>query len=136
MRRNLFSPDKTIYPDVAEPVEIGGTGGTTPRAAIDELQGISILDVGHSGSAVPLDENTKVPLQFIPTMEAHVDDTIVEPLEVFAGTTAIFFISNYDASRPYVFTNLELDSESNEPQTLITCDDYLTCKLINQGGAH
>lgn len=87
-----------------QPVTFGGTGAQSAIGAVNALTLATEDKLGEALGIVPLDENTKVPEEYLSRLSVGNGDTI-QVLEntIYAGATYsnFAFITNYDCQREY-----------------------------------
>lgn len=120
MKRQIF--DKTtMTPTVVQPVTLGGTGATTANEACDNLHLISEDSIGASYGVVPLDSNSKVPVQYLPGLNTANGDTIQILIpEVYEGhvVEGVALVTNYDCLRTY-----DISDDAEDGATIVRQSD-------------
>src|SRR5574343_1388173 len=80
----------------------GGTGATTPEAAIQALGGVPISAKGQPNGVTPLDQNELIPVVHLPHIRLIPNVALNGPKNVFAGSSGVIYtITNFDSETLY-----------------------------------
>lgn len=124
MKREIFDK-KTISPTVIQPIDLGGSETNTPGSACQFLHLVSENDIGVSHGVVPLDANSKVPVQYLPGLTTVNGDTIqIMDTVIYEGryVEGVARITNYDCKRTYDIST-DWDGEGGAQATLVLQSD-------------
>ena len=114
-----------------KPLTIGGTEADTAPVALDNLNGIPFSELGTENGVVGLDENGRLAIETIPAINSGYLPTIDGPLEVLAGSSIEFDITNFDDYTTYIVSGVN--------GTAVRVNDKITYTAVNnylggQGG--
>lgn len=107
MSRQLFN--QTPLSNSPHPIGVGGSASSDAIAAREALHLVGEVQSGEANGVVPLNSESKVPVQYLPGLQVASGDTVQlllpnMQLHTSETTNILAMISNYDIQRTYEIT--------------------------------